>query len=139
MQVVLSTCCSFLAIVDDKFKYSSRKVIQFSHFSVKEFLTSARLAKTNDTILHRFHISEIPAQTLAAQACLGYLLHLGMDVTSDNLQNLPFANYSAEYGVNHARLEDVPQVVKDGLKELFDPSKPHLGVCVWLRDQSLPS
>jgi hypothetical protein len=39
------------------------------------------------------------------------------------------AKYSAEYWVDHARLEDVSRNVKDGLKELFDPSagfKPHL-------------
>src|SRR5713101_3190189 len=41
MQAVLSTCPSFLAIVDDKYSnLTDFKVVQFSHFSVKEFLTS---------------------------------------------------------------------------------------------------
>jgi hypothetical protein len=138
MHAVLSTCPSFLAIVDDDSHYPPRKVVQFSHFSIKEFLTSARLAEANDIILRRYHISETPAHTLAARACLGFLLHLDMDVTSDGLRNLPFIEYSAEYWVDHARLEDVSRNVKDGLKELFDPSKPHLAVCIWIRNTSFP-
>ena len=129
MHAVLATCPSFLAIVHG--------VVQFSHFSVKEFLTSVRLAEANDIILRRYHISETPAHTLAARACLGYLLHLDEDVTSDSLPKLPFAEYSAKYWVDHARLEDVSRNVEDGLKELFDTSKPHLAVCLWIRDWKL--
>jgi hypothetical protein len=89
MHAVLSTCPSFLAIVDDKI-YSNGKVVQFSHFSVKEFLTSARLGEANDDILRRYHVSETPAHTLAARACLGYFLHIDKDVTSYSLRKLPF-------------------------------------------------
>jgi ankyrin repeat protein len=136
MHAVLSTCHSFLAIVDDNIYYPRRKVVQFSHFSVKEFLTSARLAEANDVILRRYHISETPAHTLAARACLGYLLHLDGDVTSDSLQKLPFTEYSAEYCIDHAGPEDVSRNVMDGFKELFDPSKPHLAVWIWIYDPS---
>jgi hypothetical protein len=41
LDAVLSTCSSLLAIVD----VEGSPVIQFSHFSVKEFLTSTRLAE----------------------------------------------------------------------------------------------
>jgi hypothetical protein len=139
MHAVLSTCPSFLAVVDDKIHYSGHKVVQFSHFSVKEFLTSARLGEANDIILRRYHISETPAHTLAARACLGYLLHFDKDVTSGILQKLPFTEYSGEHWADHARLEDVSRNVKDGLKELFDPSKPHLAVCIWICDQGVPT
>ena len=53
-------------------------------------------------------------------------------------ETLPFTEYSAEYWVDHARLEGVSRNVEDGLKELFDPSKPHLAVCIWIRNTSLP-
>jgi ankyrin repeat protein len=139
IHAVLSTCRSFLAIVDDSIHYIPCRVVQFSHFSVKEFLTSARLAEANDIIIRHYHISETPAHTLAARACLGYLLRLDTDVTSDTLQKLPFTEYSAEYWVDHARLEDVSRNVKNGLNDLFDPSKPHLAVCIWISDPSLPS
>ena len=117
MHAIPSTCPGFLAIVDD-------------------VVTSARLAEANNINSRRYHISETPAQSLAASACLGHLLHLDKDVTRDSLRNLPFAEYSAEYLVSHARLEDVSRNVKDGLKKLFDPSKPHLAVCVWIRPKS---
>jgi ankyrin repeat protein len=137
IHAVLSACPSFLAIVDYKTSYSHGKLIQFSHFSVKEFLTSARLAEANDIILRRYHISKTPAHTLAARTCLGYLLHLDPDATGGSP---PFIRYSLQYWVDHARLEDVSRNVKDGLKELLDPSKPHLALYIQLCDDpGLPS
>ncbi|KAI9436655.1 hypothetical protein H4582DRAFT_2129896 [Lactarius indigo] len=68
---VLSTCSSLITIVYDH--SSNTRVIQFAHFSVKEFLTSDRLANLNTDISH-FHIRLAPAHTIIAQACLGILL-----------------------------------------------------------------
>jgi ankyrin repeat protein len=132
VDAVLSACSSLLAIVDDEYFGA---VIQFSHFSVREFLTSARLASASDIILRRYHLSMTPAHTLAAQACLGILLHLDKDViTRDSLDELPLAQYAAEHWVDHALFEDVSQNVEDGMKQLFDPKKSHLAVCVWIHD-----
>jgi len=133
--VVLSACSTLLSIVDRQTfldgEYYTGKIIEFSHFSVKEFLTSARLAEATDIIPRRYHISLTPAHTLVAQACLGILLHLDKDITtSDSLQDFPLAEYAARHWVDHVRLEDVSQYVEDGMKQLFDPSKPHLSVCV---------
>jgi ankyrin repeat protein len=133
LDAVLSTCSSLLAIVD----VEGSPVIQFSHFSVKEFLTSTRLAKSNDVISRRYHISMIPAHALMAQACLGILLHLDENVTGDNLEKLPLTKYAAKHWVDHARFENVLQHVEDGLKLLFDPRKPHLAVCVWIHHPTL--
>ncbi len=80
IDTVLSTCPSLLAVVD----VNGSHVIQFSHFSVKEFLTSARVAEASDNS-RRCHIDETSAHTLAAQACLGILLHLDEDVTRKSL------------------------------------------------------
>jgi ankyrin repeat protein len=144
VDAVLSTCSAFLAIVDGQyyskvqFGYVSRKVVQFSHFSVKEFLTSARLAGASDIITRRFHISMIPAHTLAAQTCLGILLHLDKDVvTIDSLEKWPLAEYAAENWADHARLEDVSRNVEDGMKQLLDPSKSHLAICIWIHDPGI--
>ena len=132
VDAVLSTCSSLLAIVDDG--YSLGKVIQFSHFSVKEFLTSARLAEASDIIHRRYYISMTSAHTLAAQACLGILLHLDKDVvTKDSLDEFPLAEYAADHWADHALLDDVLRNVEDGWKQLFDPNKPHLAVCSWIR------
>src|SRR6202789_4362145 len=133
VDAVLSTCSTLLAIINDR----GSPVIQFSHFSVKEFLTSTRLAEATDIISCRYHVSMTPAHTLVAQACLGILLHLDRDVTDDSLEDFPLAKYAAKYWVDHARFEDVSRNVEDGMKQLFDPSKPHLAICVWIYDPAL--
>ena len=132
---VLSTCSTLLAIVNDR----GSPIIQFSHFSVKEFLTSARLSKATDIIPRRYHVSMTPAHTLVAQACLGILLHLDMDVTSRSLDDFPLTEYAAEHWADHARFEDVSRTVRDGMKQLFDPRKPHLAICVWICDPGDPT
>jgi hypothetical protein len=108
--------------------------IQFSHFAVKEFLTSIRLAESSNVISRRYHISMTAAHTLVARACLGILLHLSWTryVIKDNLKKIPLAEYAAKHWVDHARFENVSQHAEDGMKHLFDPSKPHLAVGVWI-------
>src|ERR1700744_4889272 len=57
-QELLSACPSLITIVDS---HGSR-VVQFSHFSVKEFLTSDRLATSSEDI-SRYHILPDAAHT----------------------------------------------------------------------------
>jgi len=133
VDAVLSTCSSLLAVID----VEGSPIVQFSHFSVKEYLTSERLATAND-ITCRYHISMTPAHTLAAQACLGILLRLDKDViTSDSLEDFPFAKYAAEHWFHHTHFEGVSRNVEDGMKQLFDPDKPHLAVCIWIDDPDI--
>jgi ankyrin repeat protein len=135
VDAVLSACSSLLAVVH----VHGSPVIQFSHFSVKEFLMSARLVEASDIIHRRYHVSMTSAHTLASQACLGTLLHLDKDViTRDSLDDYPLAEYAAEHWVYHARFEDISQNVEDGMKQLFDPNKPHLAVCIWIHDPDRP-
>jgi ankyrin repeat protein len=126
---VLSTCSSFLAVVD----VDGSPVIQFAHFSVKEYLTSERLAATKDTISN-YHVSMISAHTTLVQACLGVLLHLDESANRDTLENFPLSEYASRHWVDHARFENVASIVHDGIKRLFDPSKSHLSVWVWIYD-----
>ena len=79
-------------------------------------MTSTRLAESTYIISRHYHVSMTPVHTLVAQACLGVLLHryLGRDVTGDNLEHVPLAEYAAEYWVDHARFEDVSRNVEDG-------------------------
>jgi hypothetical protein len=130
LEAVLSTCSTLLSRVE----VADSLVIQFSHFSVKEFLTSSRFAEKCDTISRRYHISMTPAHTLVAQACLGILLHLDKNVTKDSLKKFPLAKYAAEQWVKHARFDSVSQSAEEGMKQLFDPRKPHLAVWVWIRE-----
>jgi ankyrin repeat protein len=135
VEAVLSTCSSLLSVV----KMDDSKVIQFSHSSVKEFLTSARLAKTNDIVSRRYHISITGAHTVAALACLGFLLHLDENVSKDDLQKFPLADYAAQHWLDHARFKDVAQDVEDAAQNLFHPRKPHFAAWVWIYDLHSPS
>jgi ankyrin repeat protein len=124
-EAVLSTCSSLIAIVDSH----GDRVVQFSHFSVKEFLTSDRLASSTEDV-SRYHILPGPAHTILAQACLGFLLHLDDHVDKESVKGFPLANYAAQHWVAHAQFEDVASRVKDGMRSLFDPDKPHF--VAWL-------
>ena len=96
---VLSICSSLLMVVniDD----SPVKVIQFSHFSVKEFLTSERIANAKGTV-SRFKVLVEPAHTAMAQACLALLLKLSSNSNKSTIQSIPLAHYAAQHWVDHA-------------------------------------
>ena len=120
-RAVLSTCSSLITLVDD----GDSRIIQFSHFSVKEFLTSNRLATSKGDVSH-FHIIPEPAHTTLAQACLGVLLQL--DGSSNKYQverNDPLAIYTSRHWVEHAQFGLVSSRIEDGMRRLFDPAKPH--------------
>ena len=119
-QAVLSTCSSLITVVDN----GSSKVVQFSHFSVKEYLTSDRLARSSGDV-SRYHIILEQAHTILSQACLGILLRLDDRVNKDNVDDVPLAKYAAQHWVEHARFEDVPSRIRDAMEYFFDADKPH--------------
>ena len=127
-RAVFSTCSSLITVVGD----GDSRVVQFSHFSVKEFLTSDRLAvAAKDISFH--HIALAPAHTILAQACLGVLLR--PDTTSETfVQRFPLANYAVQYWVDHAQFDNVSSHIKDGIESLFDPGKPHFSRWILISD-----
>ena len=125
-QAVLSTCSSLIAIVDD----GDFQVVQFSHFSVKEFLTSDRLARSSEDV-SRYHILLEPTHTLIAQACLGVLLRLDDGVDEDNAKDIPLAEYAARYWVDHAQFEKVSSRIQETMEFFSDAEKPHWAA--WIR------
>ena len=127
---VLSICSSLLAVIKQG---DGSPVVQFAHFSVKEYLTSTRLAEAKNTISH-FHVSMTTAHTIVAQACLGVLLHLDEDVTKNSLEDFPLALYAAEHWVGHAMFENVSSSVEDGMKRMFNPGRSHLYIWTWIYD-----
>jgi hypothetical protein len=125
VEAVLSTCSSLIAIVDDR----GSQVVQFSHFSVKEFLTSSRLSSSLGDF-SQYRILPGPAHTILAQACLGFLLHLDGHADEDIVKGFPLAEYAARHWVAHAQFEDVASRVKNGMETLFDCDKPHFAAWV---------
>ena len=134
VEAVLTTCSTLLSLVNSE----NSPVIQFSHFSVKEFLTSARFAEKCTTISSRYHVSMASAHALVAKACLGILLHLDKDITRDALPKFPLAEYAAKHWFEHARLEGVSQNAEEGMTRMFDRRKPHLAVWLWICDPTIP-
>ncbi|KAI9438881.1 hypothetical protein BJY52DRAFT_1217340 [Lactarius psammicola] len=129
-EAVLSTCSSLISIVPD----GDSRVVQFSHFSVKEYLTSPRLAQSHGDVSW-FHIDLEPAHTILAQACLGTLLRLDEHASNSGVEVFPLVKYAAEHWVDHAQFEKVSLRVRDGMDDLFDNSKPHFAA--WLQVHNL--
>jgi len=125
-QAVLSMCSSLITIIDDE----DSRVVQFSHLSVKEFLTSDRLAHSSEDI-SRYHILLDSAHTLLARACLGVLLRLDDGVDRENAKDIPLAEYAARYWVEHAQSGNVSSRIWETLELFFDADQPHWAA--WIR------
>ena len=129
---VLLACSSLVTIVND----GDSRIVQFSHFSVKEFLTSDRLAEPIRDV-SCYNIGLEAAHTILAQASLGYLLQLDDRVNRDNIKGFPLALYSAQYWATHARFGNVSSRIKDWMESLFDEDKPHFATWLWIYDNDL--
>jgi ankyrin repeat protein len=134
---LLSACSSLIAFVDEDvyhdFLWTRVRVVQFSHFSVKEFLTSTRLATASGEVSN-YHIDLEPAHTILAQACLGILLEIQDDVDGRTPEDHPLARYAAEHWTTHAQFGEVSSRLHKGMEYIFDANKPHFKVWVALCD-----
>ena len=126
-EAVISACSSLVMIVKD----GDSRVVQFSHFSVKEFLTADRLAEPIRDV-SCYYIQLEAAHTILAQACLGVLLRLDDSLDRDSIKSFPLAPYAAEYWPTHARVENVSSRIKEGMECLFDGNKPHFTTWLWI-------
>ena len=126
-EAILSTCSSLITIIprDDS------RVVQFSHFSVREYLTSSRLEQSPHGGVSQCHIDLEPAHMIMAQACLATLLRLDEHAGNGDAKECPLLNYAAEHWMEHAQFEKVSSHVQGGMDDLFDTSKPHFAA--WLQ------
>ncbi len=145
-QALLSSCSSLIAIVNDDTSCDSSdddaRVVQFSHFSVKEFLTSPRLATPSRDVSH-YHIVLEHAHTIMAQACLSILLRSDDSLDqksfvksfkirkSSVVKASPLGGYAAQYWVTHAQFESVSLRLRKAMEYLFDLDRPYFAS--WLR------
>ena len=129
-EAVMSACSSLVTIVED----GHSRVVQFSHFSVKEFLTADRLAEPIRDVT-RYHIRREAAHTILAQTCLGLLLQLDDRIDRESIENFPLVLYAAQYWPIHAREENVSSYIKDGMECLFDGEKRHLSTWLWIYNE----
>jgi ankyrin repeat protein len=128
-EAVLSACSSLVAIITD----NGSRVVQFSHFSVKEFLTSDRLANSFKQ-MSRFHIPIEPSHVILAQACFGVLLRLDDRTDKDSVKNIPLFRYADAHWIGHAQIGNVELQIKDAMDHFVDMDRPHFSAWVRVKD-----
>jgi hypothetical protein len=128
-EAVMSACSSLIAILYRE----GQKIVQFSHFSVKEYLTSERLATAEERLSY-YHILSEPAHTILAHASLGVLLQLDGNIHRNTISHFPLALYAARHWVDHAQFRAVSTHIQHAMERLFDPTMPHFAAWVWLYD-----
>ena len=124
-QELLSACPSLITVVDSL----GSRVVQFSHFSVKEFLMSGRLSTSGEDISH-YHILPDVAHTTIAQTSLGVLLRLDDLVDRWSAKNT-LAAYAAEHWVSHVQVANTSSHIMRMMEILFDLERPHFAT--WIR------
>ena len=128
---VLSTCSTLIAIIEDR----SSKIVQFSHFSVKEFLTADRLQFSDVGNIREFYVLLEPAHTILALACLSVLLQLDESVDKRRqVSTFPLAFYAAQHWFDHAKFEDVALGIQAPMERLFNPKEPFFRAWICLQD-----
>ena len=126
-EAVLSACSSLVSVIGDQ----GFRIVQFSHFSVKEFLISDRLASMEE--VSGFHILIEPSHAILAQACLGVLLRLDGHTDKGSAEKMPLFPYAAEYWHQHAQIGNVELEIADTMEYFFDVEKQHFSA--WVRLQ----
>jgi Ankyrin repeats (3 copies) len=126
-EAVISACSSLVIVVN----VGDSRIVQFSHFSVKEYLTSERLAESSQDV-SQYHILLEPAHTVLAQACLGVLLRWNGRVSRNSIKSYPLAEYAAKNWDRHAQFTSVSSSVKGAMECLFDAEKPHFATWLWI-------
>jgi Ankyrin repeats (3 copies)/Ankyrin repeats (many copies) len=129
-EAVLSACTTLISIIGDD---EDVKIVQFSHFSVKEFLTSDRFRASDIGNNFHYYIPLDDAHTILARACLTVLLQLDETTDKKPLTKFPLAFYSAWYWVDHAKFGDVASRIQDAMERLFDPKGPYFASWIWIR------
>lgn len=132
---ILEFCSSLVSLSDDVathnspysvYRYGTRspdiRMIQFAHFSVKEYLLSERTQKLIPT---QFHINEALSHSYLTQIGLIYLLDFkqGGRVTRRDQEQFPFLLYTVLHWTTHlahVREED-RAAIEPLLLRLFDP------------------
>ena len=128
-QALLSSCSSLITIVETE----DSRVVQFSHFSVKEFLTSERLATSNGNVSH-YHIDLEPAHTILAQACMGVFLQADNHEENGVEKRSPLVGYATLHWVIHAQSERVSSFLRKAMEYLFDLDRPYFAAWLELHD-----
>ena len=141
-EAVLSACSTLVTTIElDDYDYGDHGdgntcnslVVQFSHYSVKEFLTSERLAKSDKRDLSQYYISRGCAHTILAQSCISTLLRPDIHIAHIT-DSFPLAKYAAQNWFHHAQCDGVASQIQEGMERLFDSDRKHFAVWISIHD-----
>ena len=133
-QALLSACSSLVTVVN----INGSPVVQFAHFSVREFLVSDRLNEAGEC-LFRFCVVPHSAHTTLARASLNTLLSLDEHVDKTAVEkHHPLAVYGARHWVDHAKFGTVLLDIQELVERLFDRNGPSFAAWVWIYDFDHP-
>ena len=131
-ETILSACPTLINVIENG---GSSKIVQLSHLSVRDFLTSARLRTSGVGNIRHYHVPLDAAHTTLTQACITVLLELGSkNVCKERLATLPLAFYAAQYWFQHVNYEKVASRFQHATEQLFDLGQPYLAAWLWLYD-----
>jgi ankyrin repeat protein len=138
---VLSACSSLVAVVPASGGLG--QIVQFSHFSVQEFLTSNRLRDHQGSPptppLSQYHVLSELAHTFFTRACLSVLLQLNFRIHKNSIKRMfPLATYAAEYLVRHAQCGQVSSLIENGMDRLFE-DKSRFAAWIWVYNIDNPA
>ena len=129
-QAVLSACSSLITVAG----VQNSRIVQFSHFSVKEFLTSDRLATSKVDVSRYHHICLEPAHVIMARACISVLLCIKHRIDDESIKRFPLVQYAATHLADHVEFENVISHITHGIDHLLDADKPHFAA--WMSHRS---
>ncbi|KAK2789888.1 hypothetical protein FQN52_005851 [Onygenales sp. PD_12] len=92
-------------VTSPQWHFEGKNEIKLAHASVKEYLTSPRIAEGP---AKRFHISGPSANLLIAETCLSYHLYASANLlyNENTVLEYPLGEYAARYWGHHAALID---------------------------------
>ena len=128
-EAVLSACSSLISVVN----VDGARIVQFAHFSVKEFLTSDRLSSASED-LSPYHIVPHLAHSTLARSSLSVLLQLDDRIDKESITNFPLADYAARYWFVHSQFISAESTIRESIERLFDREMPHFAAWVWIHD-----
>ena len=142
---IFSACSTLIAVIEDSDSDSdsdsdrSSKIVQFAHFSVKEFLISDRLRTSKIGNICHFHTLLDASHTTLARVSIAVLLQLDESVDKERLRTFPLARYAARYWVDHTKFGDMASRIQDTIELLIDPQKPYLAMwAFWIHSVEVP-
>ena len=131
-QALLSACSSLITVVETQ----GSRIVQFSHFSVREFLTSNRFSASQADLSRYHHIRPESAHAIMARVCIGVLLRLENSIDEESMRKFPLARYAAVHLADHLEFENVMSHITDEIDDLLDTKKPHFAAWMSYRSET---